>query len=416
MAQSSMSASWNDEFVNACAALLRAEGEQRPIQFDAVRDRLVVGEAAGPMSFVHLVHARGEWEKAPSVTRTRVLRRRFWSSIHAAPSEKPSSDLLQFVYPQMKDRAWFSVMRRQAELAFGDDESAQDQALLPHAVLNPELAAHLVMELPSSVTEVGADRLKAWKVSFAEAYQRAKENLRAVSPAREWDVDAQGVLVSPYQDGLDATRLVLPELFSGLAVSGDVVAVAPTHERVFVTGADNVNGLLRMAEMVEKSLGGPRGLCAVTFRLVENRWERWLPPQNHPAYAKLFLLGLQTRAAAYARQKEVLEALLDAVGQDMVVADLRAFRAPNGEILTSTAWQRGVEALLPQTDRIDFVSLDDGASLNEAQVWSTTFAIAQKTLGDMMQPIGDFPERWLVKDFPDENQLKQMALEGKLDA
>ena len=47
-------------------------------------------------------------------------------------------------------------------------------------------------------------------------------------------------------------------------------------------------------------------------------------------------------------------------------------------------------------------------------MWSTSFDIARKTLGDLMQPIGDLPERWRVKGFPSDAQLEQMALEGKI--
>lgn len=406
-----MSTSW-DDFARICADVLRARGEVRSIHFDEKRDRLVVGDAPGPVSFIHLLHARPEWEAAPLGARPRVLHRRFWSSIQNETAAN-QENVLKGVLPRVRDRAWFSAVRRQAELELGADEEAIDDAMLPFSPINDELAAHLAYELPSSVTEIGPDRLKAWGLSFEELFERAKENLRAASQA-PWEEATPGVFVSPFHDSLDATRVVLPELFTAMKLKGKPVFIAPTHDIVFVTGDDDPEGLQQVAVWTEEALLEPRAHTAIAFRLVDGAWERWLPPKGHPAFAKLKLLALQTTASAYSRQKEVLEALLESNGHEILVATLRAFRAPSGEVFTACAWQDGLEALLPQTDRIDFVRPGPGNTPSSAKVWSTTFDIARKTLPELMQPIGDLPERWRVKGFPTDAQLEQMALDGKI--
>src|SRR3954463_16534620 len=109
-----MSASW-DEFAPICADVLRARGEVRPIKLDAARDRLVGGPPEGPVSFIHLLHARPEWEAAPLGARPRVLHRRFWSSIRSDVTAN-KDQVLKGVLPRVRDRAWFSAVRRQAEL------------------------------------------------------------------------------------------------------------------------------------------------------------------------------------------------------------------------------------------------------------------------------------------------------------
>jgi hypothetical protein len=406
-----MSASW-DEFAQICADVLKARGEVRPIKLDQARDRLVVGDADGPVSFIHLLHARPEWEAAPLGARPRVLHRRFWSSIRSEAAAS-HEQVLKGVLPRVRDRAWFSAVRRQAELELGADESAIDEVMLPFEAINDELAAHLAYELPSSVTEIGPDRLEAWGLTFDDLYGRAKENLRAASQL-PWEEAAPGVFVSPFHDSLDATRIVLPELFSAMKLKGKPVFLSPTHDIVFVTGDEDVDGLQQVAVWTEEALLEPRAHTAIAFRLVDGEWQRWLPEKGHPAFAKLKLLALQTTASAYSRQKEVLEALLESNGHEILVATLRAFRAPSGDVFTACAWQDGLEALLPQTDRIDFVRPGPGNTPSSAKVWSTTFEIARKTLGELMQPIGDLPERWRVKGFPTDEQLEQMALDGKI--
>ncbi len=407
-----MTATW-DEFARICIEVLRAKGEVRPITADEKRDRLVVGDGSGQVSFIHLLHARPEWEAAPAGVRNRVLHRRFWSSIQCEAAAT-REQVLKGVLPRVRDRAWFSAVRRQAELELGADESAIDEVILPHAPINDELAAHLAYELPSSVTEIGPERLEAWGLTFDELFARSKENLRAASQM-PFEVGAPGVFVSPFHDTLDASRMLLPELFRALAVKGRPIVVAPTHDIVFVTGEDDPDGLHQLSIWTEEALLEPRAHSAIAFRLnADDSWSPWLPPKGHPAFAKLKLLALQTTASAYSRQKEVLEALLESNGHEILVATLRAFRSPGGDVFTACAWQDGLEALLPQTDRIDFVRPGENNTPASAKVWSTTFDCARRTLGDLMTPIGDVPERWRVKGFPTNAQLEQMALEGKL--
>lgn len=406
-----MGVSW-EEFAKVCTEALKAKGETRPIVADKARDRLVVGDDSGPVSFIHLTHARMEWDSVPLGARPRVLHRRFWSSLRGTQA-MGEAQLLEGVLPRVRDRAWFAAVRRQAELELGADEEAIEEVILPHAAINDELAAHLAFDLPSSVTEIGADRLAAWDIPFDTLFERAKQNLKALSEAR-FEQGAPGVFVSPFHDGLDASRMLLPELFKNLPVKGRPVALAPTHDVLFITGEDDTSGLHQAAVWAEEALLEPRAHSAVAFVLADDRWVPWLPPKGHPAHAKYKLLALQTLASAYSRQKEILDALLSSNGHELVVATLRAFRSAGGDIFTACAWQEGVEALLPQTDRIDFVRGGPGGAPSSARVWSTTFDAARKMLPELMEPIGDLPERWKVKGFPTEEQLTQLAIEGKL--
>lgn len=407
-----MSAS-REEFARAAADFLRAQGESRAISIDERRDRLVVGVAPEHVSFIALAHAFKEFADAPPAERERIFQRRFWASIQRQ-AETRRDAVLRSVLPRVRDRAWFSAVRRQAELELGADETAIDEVMLPHQQLNDDLAVHLAFELPTSVMEIGPDRLEAWGLSFDELMARAKDNLRARS-ALPFEEAAPGVFVSPFHDGLDATRVVLPELFTSLRIKGAPIVVAPTHDILFVTGDRDDEGLAQVATWSEEALLEPRAHSAIAFRLEDGEWVPWLPPRSSASWGKFKLLALQTMASAYARQKEVLESLLEANGHSIFVASMRAFRGPGGDIFTACAWTENVEALLPQTDRIDFVRLGPDGNPNSGQVWSTTFDIARRTVPDLMEPIGDLPERWRVRSFPTPAQLEKMAAEGKLE-
>lgn len=396
-----------EEFARTAADFIRAQGELRSIVIDVPRDRLVVGVPPGPVSFLSLTHARREFEEAALGARQRVLSRRYWSAI-SRQADSVAEAVGRAVLPRVRDRAWFAAVRRQAELELGADEAAIDEVMLPHTPVNDELAVHLAFELATSVSEIGADRLQAWGLEFEPLYARALQNLEARS-STPFEQPAPGVFLSPWHDTFDASRVLLPKLFEGLAVKGAPVVLAPTHDLVFVTGTDDTEGLLQAAAWAEEALLEPRGHSAIAFVLEKGQWRLWMPPRAHPAWLKFKLLQLQTIATAYARQKEVLDSLLQANGHSLTVGTMRAFRTATGEIFTACAWNENVEALLPQTDRIDFVSPERGLSIN------VSFDVARQTLGDLMQPIGDLPERWRVRSFPSPEQLAKMVRESPLD-
>jgi hypothetical protein len=411
MAHSAMTVS-RDEFAGLVTQFLRAHGEARGITHDAARNRLLVGARGEDTSFVFLGHAFKEYGEAPPGELQRVLARRFWSSVRRT-TEPTRDEVWSRVLPRVRDLAWFSAVRRQMELDLGGDEKAIEQMMLPYKPLNAELAVHLVIELPTSVMELGPEALKSSGLKFDELFARAVEKLKGRSTLT-WESPQPGVFVSPYHDALDATRMLLTEQVAALKVQGKPVAISPTHDLLFITGDEDEAGLVAVAGWGEEALLEPRPHCAVAFRLEDGSWKPWLPPHTSPAWPKLKLLQLQTLASAYARQKEVLDALLSANGHALVVVGMCAFKVPTGEIFTACVWQSGVEALIPQTDRIDFVKVPPSGDVDSAEVWSTSFEVARQTVGALMEPSGDVPPRWRVKGFPEQATLEAMAEKAPL--
>ncbi len=401
------------DFAQLVMAQVAALGEIRSVRHDDARDRLVLGEPPGPVHFVHLGHARADWLNTSTTLATRAVIGRVWSAVqNAGPGSITRERLFAQVFPRIRDRAWFSAIRRQAELELGADEGAIDELMLPYEPLNDELAVHLAFELPTSVMEVGPDRLEAWGVTFEQLYARALDNLRARSQLT-FEEPEPGIFISPYHDTLDASRMALLDTFSSLAVKGRPVVLAPTHDVVLVTGDEDEAGLARVATWCEEAILEPRVNTAVAFRLEGDSWRPWLPHRTHPAWGKLKLLALQTYASVYQRQKEVLEALLNANGHAMTVGPLRVFRTPAGEIITSSTWHEGRETLLPRTDRIEFARLPHDGNVKNAKTWSTSWEAAERRVGHLMKPTGDVPERYRVTEFPDDATLELLAADGR---
>lgn len=401
-----------EAFAQQVMDFLKQEGEQRAMTVHEGTFTLIAGDGQDGTSFAYLGHLYKEYVEANGENAPRLFKRRLWSMVRRA-GELDRERVLSAVLPRCRDRAWFSAVRRQAELELGGDEPVIDTLMLPHAELNDELAVHLAYELPTSVTELGNETLQSWGVPFELLLKRAVENLRQRS-LEGFEEAEPGVFLSPFRDTLDASRMLLTDDIAELPVKGAPIALAPTHDTLFITGEEDAQGLQTMAAWAEEALLEPRPHTAIAFKLDAGRWTPWLPPMTHPAWAKLKMLSLQTVASAYARQKEILDALLTANGHDIFVATLRAFRTPSSHIFTACAWTDGVEALLPQTDRIDFIRMPPDGDTKNATVWSTSFEVAQRYVGELMIPTGDVPQRFRVAAFPEQPTLEKMVDEGKL--
>jgi hypothetical protein len=398
------------DFATRAMDYLSQAGELRPMAFDESRFRLVIGDGNAPTSFAYLGHAFREAAEHPEKTHEtlRVLKRRLWSTAQSGPSTgKPA---FGSVVPRLKDRAWFSAMRRQAELELGDDEETINEFMLPARVVNAELSAHLAYELPTSVMEIGADRLEAWQRSFDDLFSTALTNLAGRSSSG-FECSAPGLYISNQQDGLDASRMLLTDEIAKLPLKGAPVAVAPSHDLLFITGAEDLVSLKQVAELAEESQATTRAYISFCFRLEvsSGQWQPFLPPKTTPAWAKFRLMQLQGFASACARQKEVLDALMESKGVNVQVGTVRAFRIASGDMFTSCAWTDGVEALLPKTDRIDFVRVSPDKNGKKTKVWSTSFDAALQELPELMKPTDDIPTRFHVAGFPTEAQLDALA-------
>ncbi len=70
---------------------------------------------------------------------------------------------------------------------------------------------------------------------------------------------------------------------------------------------------------------------------------------------------------------------------------------------TIAVWGNGVRALLPRVDRIGFKDTP------EAPVQQVPWNEAASRAGALMQPMGWFPERWLVEAYPEPEIIARMA-------
>ena len=129
-----------------------------------------------------------------------------------------------------------------------------------------------------------------------------------------------------------------------------------------------------------------------------------MPAEDHALYWDFRKLQTQTFGQAYTEQKELLGKLHEKTGEDIFMASFSGYTPQGTDRLTSyCVWAKGVLASLPRADLIAFMAVHGQAP--QMVPWDR----AVEVVGDMMEPMGMYPPRFRVKEFPSEEQLSTMG-------
>lgn len=391
-----------DEFARQMADAIRQAGETAKLRYDAKEFTLhAEGE---PSNTFYLGHAYDEYRAAPDANRANIVRRfvRTWFAPRKGIPDD-FADVRPDLLPGVRSRFAFewTPLRLRAE--------GKGEIVWPHQVLAGHLGVGLVYDLPDSMMQIQQDTLDKWGVTFDEALEVARENLRAVS-GHDFEQPSPGVWLSPWRDNYDAARLVLPDLLDRFEVRGDLVAAVPNRDVLVLTGSDDEAGLAFLLSLVEEHLEKPRPLSAIPVRLDGATWLPFSPDRNSPLFERCRLLYVKSFGQNYAEQGEALKALHERTGEDVFVASYQGIRR-EGQVMSYCVWSEGVDTLLPRTDEVFFfrpTSEGDGELVGQCR-WDRV----KEVVGDRMEPCGLYPERYRVRSFPTPEQLAAMSNPSK---
>ena len=125
-----------------------------------------------------------------------------------------------------------------------------------------------------------------------------------------------------------------------------------------------------------------------------------MPDPSHPLFNEFRGLQLQSIGRDYAEQKKMLDGITD-----IFVASFSIVQHPETEeFMTYSVWPKDVPVLLPRTDRIAFMQEDKDPLL---AAWDRVVEV----VGDLMEPLDIYPERFAASGFPTEEQLAAMGAE-----
>jgi hypothetical protein len=288
-------------------------------------------------------------------------------------------------------------------MVIGDNEDT----FLPYQMLGEDLGLGLVYDMPDSMKPISNRELDLWGVTFYEALEAARDNLRQVRPRIVGPKEGEGVYVFTTNDGYDSSRLILLDLIRQFQVKGDTIAMAPGREMLIVAGSEDVPGLEAMVALAKRAFQQPRTVSGVAIRLDGDEWVKWMPETGHPLLREFQLLQMQSLGQDYAEQKELLEKLYEKRGEDVLVSSFSVMEHKHtGQRVNYCIWTVGTTSLLPRTEYVIF-----GGEGRETVMapWEKVTQI----VGHLMTPTGMYPERRRVEDFPTADQLAAMDNELK---
>ncbi len=190
--------------------------------------------------------------------------------------------------------------------------------------------------------------LTLWDVSEEDVLERALERLREKSKDCPFQRLPTGIYQSAYPDGLDASRLLLPEVWQDLFPGQNVFVAVPTPHRLLI--APQVL-LPKLVEAVESALAeSPDRLFATLFKVLGKD----ILPANlqdpHPIAQPQRELRQSDQLHAYRAQ----EAALDPA--EGAICPVGLMRTQQGRAISYTLWTEGRPAMVPETDMIVFLT------------------------------------------------------------
>lgn len=389
-----------DKFAALVMAELRKAGKGTALKYD--REQFLIER--GSDGFINLANLYHEYCQAPRNERSKVLERFLRGCLGTTGFELPEDfgDVHPDLLPVVRSRFYLESVALQSRARGGEGIAVPQQPIGEH------LALSLVYDLPQAMRSIIQDDLDNWEVSFYEAIESARHNLEQMGNVAFHSLQGdkgEQVYVSATGDNYDASRLVMLDLVRKMPVRGEHIAMVPNRDTLVITGSDDAAGLEVLCKIAEESFEKPRPISTVALRLVGDEWESWLPEPGSPLFAKLHELKLRTVGMEYNDQKELLDQIHQQSGEDLFVASFSAVQHKDtGRISSYSVWSEGVDTLLPETDDVVLLRADEEADKVRLAA-AGKFERVRQIAGDLMQPLGTYPERYRVAEFPSAQQL-----------
>ncbi len=387
-----------DAFARLVIERLREVGVTGEISYDSEEFQVTV--AGEKESVLFLNNAYQEYCALSQEQRHKALRRfvRGWLQAHK-PAPEEYADIQPDILPAVRSRSFFESARLRMVIGGSDD------TYLPYQILGDDLGLGLVYDMPDSMKPISNRELDLWGVTFYEALEAARDNLRHVRPRIIGPREGAGVYVFTSNDGYDSSRLILLDLIRQFQVKGDYVAMAPGREMLIVAGAEDAAGLEAMVALAKKAFRQPRTVSGAALRLDGDEWLGWMPAAAHPLFREFQDLRVQSLGQDYAEQKELLERLHETSDEDLFVAAFSVMRHKrSGQRVNYCVWTEGATSLLPRAQWVIFGG--EGQEVVMA-AWEKVVEV----VGHLMTPQGMYPERFRVETFPTAEQLAAMGNE-----
>lgn len=389
-----------EKFAQIAMQAARERGYQGPMEFDAPNFRIVMhGGEGGAVNLHNFYH---DYCQAPRAGRRAVVEK--YSNLFVQ-AEIPESfeQARRNLLPVLRTGAFLQAAQlgpQAAGTAPGTRFAVADFSLDTVLLLAWD-TEHLTRILDTS-------QLDKWGVTQEAAHAIALDNLRDLAAERFVQLGAN-LFASDWNDAYDSSRILLPDLVHRVAGQHPVVMI-PTRGRMLLSASHDREDLLTLLAYAQSAISTEgRRVSTLMYEYVDGKAVPYVPADEAVArnQADLRRMALQED---YAEQKGLLDQLYEKQGTDIFVATYMLVKGEDERIFSVSTWTAGVDALLPETDRIVLGYLDESGQ--GGRRWNLAWADLVEAAGHLMVREEGFQlPRWRVRAFPDEALLT--ALEAK---
>ena len=357
--------------------------------------------STGPNQRSYLGNVFDACLNADEATRQETIRNFVATVLRLQPAPADYESARQSLMPIIRDPAFNSLLRLEDMLK---DSASPD---FSHAAqpIAEGLNAGLACDTPHSLIYVNMHKLNSWGVTFAQALQAAKDNLRSRTDPNGLVQQRPGTFLGDWKDSYDSSRMLLTEYLDRLPLKGDPVVFIPNRDRIWITGSSDAEGLeqaLRAGKESHFKAGYP--LSPNLYRLKDGAWQPFVP-EDFALQQLLNSIQRDRGMVDYQQQKASLEKLYEKSQTDIFVASYTKYERKEDNIEFSfCVWSRDADSLLPKTEIIAFmvdIATKDSFKLR----WNS----AVEVIGHLMEQDPNlFPVRFRVRTFPNESELSQL--------
>lgn len=307
-----------------------------------------------------------------------------------------------------------AVVRERAFLAFSDGPGwglqvgSKPLSKIAREEISSWYGRALVIDYDDQMAVVMESHLKAWNLTFDEAFQLGLQRLRAYS-VPQFEPCEGGFHRSTWNDDYDSSRILLPGIFDDLPLQGDPVVVLVNRCTLLVADAEDPGAIMAMlayAEQVLPTLAKPQNLSPLLVR--GGAISEYHAPAGTPLFSRVQRAHKLAALSTYEEQRSNLEATYAKLKKDDVyVAAFRLFETPSGIYESVSTLTKTVPTLLPVTDRVTFMDLDRPEA--DQHVGTFPWARVEQVLGGSFLDTKMFPLRYYISRFPTTEELQRLS-------
>lgn len=288
------------------------------------------------------------------------------------------------------------------------DSNATRNYSIPYLNILNYFAAVVVFPTKEGEVIVDNDVLKMWNVNMDLVWGQSIENLDKASTGSlslEQNENSKTYCTN-WNDGIDASRVLLIGMLAELPVFGHPVVFLPDANSMFITGTEDNQGLeigiaaIEKAQKTSMTALPPEPIAIIdgVYAAVNILWD-------HPLYTRFKSLKVGYDSRVYAEQKEIMDTHHSGQLEDCYVAKFSKEFDENGDVYSYTVVSSDSELIVPQADHIVFLS-EQG---DDTQTTICPWEKAIETIGDQFEDLQVVPARYRIRKFPSPEQLEQLG-------